>query len=325
MSKSALLSASPSARRPLVSCVMTTWNGERYIRQAIDSALNQDYEPLEIVVIDDGSSDSTPEICRSYGDRIRYFQCAKCSKGGSTQVVRAYGEAKGEYLAPLDHDDVWLPGKISRQVAALQAVPEAGAVFTRVRVIDEDGVDQGESPLHPVQGNVFHQLLQLNRYFYSSALFRRSILAEVGHHDVDAGVGDWDLWLRIARASPMLAIQEAFTAYRIHSQNYSRDPRRMVESLTRVINNQRQRWHKADCHECARSSRKGLQNVKGAYLQQFHRLSRSGAPLASVVAALKTVLAETPRTALQPRQTMSIAKSIGIALFSLNQRERQAP
>ena len=252
MSEPAPSPAGPSARRPLVSCVMTTWNGERYIRQAIDSALAQDYQPLEIVVIDDGSTDSTPEICRSYGDRIRYFQCAKCSKGGSTQVVRAYAEARGEYLAPLDHDDVWLPGKISRQVAALAAAPDAGAVFTRFREIDAGGFPRGTAPPAGPTCRVFHALLETNGYCYSSSMFPGAVLQHVGHHDVDAGIGDWDLWLRIARHYPVVMIDEILTEYRVHSGGYSIGRANMIRSSERVMNNQKDRVH-PDCPDCRRA------------------------------------------------------------------------
>lgn len=290
---------------------MTTWNGERHLREAIDSALAQDYTPLEVVVVDDGSTDATPDICRSYGERIRYFRQPKDDKRGATAVVRAYAEARGTLLAALDHDDRWLPGKIAAQVATMTARPEIGAVFTRFRIINEDGCDQGASELTAQSGDVFHLLLAGNRFCYSSALFRADALKRVGHHDVDAGIGDWDLWLRIARHYSIIMLDEALTEYRVHNSGYSANLTRMGRATARVLENQRQRLH-PNCPDCHAGMAKGMRVVAEAYLQHFHNEARAGRPgvaLASLGKALRTSRA----AVFNRRQLAATAKSLASA------------
>lgn len=241
--------ATGSAERPLVSATMATWNGEHLLAASIESALAQTYAPMEVIVVDDGSTDSTPEICRAYGDRIRYIRQPKDDSFGGSAIIRGYQEARGTYIACLDHDDLWHPEKIARQVAAMMDQPEAGAVFTRFRIIDELGRDQGVSPLTGQSGDMFHQLLESNVLCYSSGMFRKEALDRVGFHDIYAGIGDWDHWLRIARAYPVIMLEEVLTDYRVHARAYSAGRSRMIEAAERVIANQRPRLH-PDCAEC---------------------------------------------------------------------------
>jgi glycosyltransferase involved in cell wall biosynthesis len=102
---------------PLVSIVIPVYNGSNYMRCAIDSALGQDYDNIEVIVVNDGSTDDTDEIAKSYGDKIRYF--AKENGGVSTALNLAIRNAKGEYISWLSHDDYYLPNKVSRQIEEL--------------------------------------------------------------------------------------------------------------------------------------------------------------------------------------------------------------
>jgi glycosyltransferase involved in cell wall biosynthesis len=102
---------------PLVSIVIPVYNGSNYMRCAIDSALGQDYDNIEVIVVNDGSTDDTDEIAKSYGDKIRYF--AKENGGVSTALNLAIRNAKGEYISWLSHDDYYLPNKVARQIEEL--------------------------------------------------------------------------------------------------------------------------------------------------------------------------------------------------------------
>ena len=294
---------------PIVSAIIPTWNGERYLREAIDSALDQNYSPLEVIVVDDGSTDSTEEICRSYGNLIRYFRQPKDTKYGATAYVRALREAKGKYAAILDHDDRWLPGKIARQVEAMEAQPEAGIVFTRFRIIDENGADQGVSQLTAPSGKIFHLLLESNRFCHASAMYRKDIAEAVGGINVDIGCGDWDMWLRIARHYPIIMIEDVLTEYRVHSGGYSRQPQRMVEALKRVIANQRDQWHSLDCDQCRRASLRGNKMANHLYVSYFHDVARSGRP-GTLMPALFDALRNAPDAMLSPKNLIATAKSL---------------
>jgi glycosyltransferase involved in cell wall biosynthesis len=107
---------------PLVSIVMPIYNGSNYMRSAIDSALEQDYDNLEVIVVNDGSTDNTDEIAKNYGNKIKYF--SKENGGVSTALNLAIQNAKGDYISWLSHDDYYLPNKISRQIEELSKIEE---------------------------------------------------------------------------------------------------------------------------------------------------------------------------------------------------------
>ena len=105
---------------PLVSIIIPVFNGEKYINQAIDSAINQTYKNIEIIVVNDGSTDNTEEIVKSYGDKVRYFY--KENGGVSSALNLGIKESKGEYISWLSHDDLYKPNKIERQIKELENI-----------------------------------------------------------------------------------------------------------------------------------------------------------------------------------------------------------
>lgn len=294
---------------PLVSAITTTWNGQRYLRDTIDSALMQDYPSLEVVVVDDGSTDATKAICRSYGERIRYIRQPKDDKHGTTAYVRALREARGKYVAVLDHDDRWLPGKIAKQVQVLEAQPDVAVVFTRHRIIDDKGADRGTSELPDTSGDMFHLLLAGNRFCHASAMYRPEIVAAVGGINIDVSSGDWDLWLRIARHYRMIVLDEVLTEYRVHPGGYSQNLQRMEAAHKRVILSQRDRWHSPDCAECRRASARGIRSASHVHVARFHAMARSGNG-DGLHTAFFTALRKAPDAMLAPRNLAATVKSL---------------
>ncbi|NLJ19748.1 MAG: glycosyltransferase, partial [Bacteroidales bacterium] len=122
-----------------VSIVLSSYNHEKYIKKAIDSALNQTFSDFELIIWDDASSDTSWQIISSYTDpRIRAFRNEKNLGGGNAK--KAITEiAVGEYIAIHHSDDIWEPDKLEKQVAFLDANPEIGAVFSQAQIIDENG------------------------------------------------------------------------------------------------------------------------------------------------------------------------------------------
>ncbi len=117
--------------RRLISVMIPAYNAEPYLREAIDSAFAQTHRPLEVIVVDDGSDDGTPEVARSYGDRIRFVSQQRGGNGAARNAaVRLAG---GEYFAFLDADDRFTPDKLERQLQALEADPDLDVVFGHVR------------------------------------------------------------------------------------------------------------------------------------------------------------------------------------------------
>ncbi len=208
---------------PLISVIIPSYNSAGFIREALDSVFGQTGVPLEVLVVDDGSTDDTQSVLEGYGDRIRVLTQVR---GGPYRARNlAASHARGEWLAFLDADDDWLPGKLAAQLRLAQG--GADLVYTdrlnfgdlsRVKARQSDSVT-----LH--QGDVFASLLMGNFITLSSVLLRKSTFNELGGFDIARhGVQDWDLWLRYAGTGRTVGLcTDALTRYRIHDQQMTND------------------------------------------------------------------------------------------------------
>jgi glycosyltransferase involved in cell wall biosynthesis len=200
---------------PLVSVVVSTYQGEDHICEALDSILTQTLEELELIVVDDGSTDSTPDILASYDDpRMRVLRNAE-NAGVSRSVNRGFLEARGRFVARQDDDDVSEPDRLSRQLNFLETHPSVGLVASSYRVIDGRG-----NVLHerrtPTEGiDLRWRLLYVNAFANSSVMFRRELLDTVGmFRDGFPFAQDYDLWSRIARSTDVAALADPLVRYR---------------------------------------------------------------------------------------------------------------
>lgn len=186
---------------PLVSIVVPVYNGENYMREAIDSALGQTYKNIEVIVVNDGSKDRTDEIARSYGDKIRYFK--KENGGVSTALNLAIKNMKGEYFSWLSHDDVYLPEKIETQIEVLRRLEDKTTVVNCLTTsIDASGKNIG-SWNYTIPGKYRDKPLY---YFFTSKisgcglLIHRSYFEKLGDFDVSLRIAqDYAMWFKIFR------------------------------------------------------------------------------------------------------------------------------
>lgn len=212
---------------PRVSVIITSYNHESFVAQAIDSVLAQTYPAWEIVVRDDGSTDRTPAIVASYTDpRVRFLGTG-ANLGASLSANECLKEARGEYIAILNSDDVFEPQKLAVQVAYLDANPGVAAVFSQARLVKEDGMDlQGD---HAYSG-IFHKPNRSRhewlRYFFDcgnclcdpSVLVRRSVYEELGMYDARlAAYPDFDLWIRVCLQHEIHILPDKLVRFRIRS------------------------------------------------------------------------------------------------------------
>jgi len=181
-----------------VSVVLPTFNGRDRIAAAIESVLSQDHEQLEVLVIDDASTDDTHEVVRRIGDpRLRLLRM-EANAGPYVARDLAITEARGKLIAFIDDDDVWLPGKLRRQVALLTAQPEVSLVHSAVRDVFPDGATRLRR-LHR-KANDYRVNLCQDRLATSTVVVRRSAVEDAGGFDTSLrAFGDWDLWLRVLR------------------------------------------------------------------------------------------------------------------------------
>jgi glycosyltransferase involved in cell wall biosynthesis len=216
---------------PLVSVVVPAYNAARYIGAALDSALSQTYANLELVVVDDGSTDGTAAIVQGYGDRVRYVYQANARQAAARN--RGVRESSGEVVAFLDADDLWLPDKLEKQIELLRRHPEAGLIFCGLCVINAEGI-LGAERIGKLRGDPIPEIL-LGKVICagigSTALVRRDVLEVVGGFDPELPpCEDIDLFLRIATRFPVHAVNEALVHYRLHGENAHSNVERMTQA-----------------------------------------------------------------------------------------------
>ena len=222
-------------RAPLVTVVIPLYNGERFIAETIRSVLAQTMRDLEVVVVDDGSTDRGAEIVRSFGEPVRYlFQ-----ENAGVAAARNAGiaAARGEYIAFLDADDVWVPEKLERQLAELRRDPRLGAVGCGLAVVDENLRLIREQI--PSTAEYEHLVLMRDDAGLTSGsriLVRADLLRELGGFDTKMSTSaDWDLALRVLARAPVSVVREPLVLYRQHGGNMHRGIRVMEEDMRLVL------------------------------------------------------------------------------------------
>lgn len=222
----------PGQSGPLVSILVPSFNGAAFLREALDSLLAQTYPAIEILVLDDASTDGTPEILAAYGDRITCIRQPR-NMGIYDNVNVGIARARGEFIATYHADDIYLPTIVEAQVAYLQAHPEVGAVFCSDIFVDAQGEEYNRLVLPPeVRGEraldyaaVLNALLKhKNRFLVCpTAMVRASVHADVGAYRQDRyrNTADLEMWLRIARGYPIAVLEAHLMKYRHFHGNSS--------------------------------------------------------------------------------------------------------
>lgn len=210
---------------PLISVVIPVYNGSAYLQECLDSALNQTYPLVEVIVVNDGSQDNSMKILKSYGNRIKVIDQANCGVAASRNAgVQASG---GELTAFLDQDDIWDNCKLGRQAALLTRHPAALATYCDHRGINEQGdLTSATGVLYDprASGQILEYLIRGNFILSASlVMLRRSAFDTAGGFDTSQPhwSDDYDLWMRIAALGPFLYQNETLVSYRRHSNNTS--------------------------------------------------------------------------------------------------------
>jgi len=241
------------AATPQISVVIPCYNAERYLATALDSILAQQHENLEIIVVDDGSRDNSCAVIREKYPQVRLEQQANA--GAAAARNRGIELARGEWVAFLDADDFWLPGKLAAQMAQLAQHPECGMNYTAWHVWPSSDVGpapellqqvraQGEEPARweGASGWVYPQLLLDCVVWTGTVMAKRSLLQELGGFDTSLRVGeDYDLWLRASRVTPILRVNYPYALYRIHPQSITHQPPK-DNYRARVIDRALEQW-----------------------------------------------------------------------------------
>ena len=221
---------------PLISVIIPVYNGERTIQETIESVLNQTFSDLELIVINDGSQDSTLEIVSQVTDpRLKVFSYPNAGQAASRN--RGFALASGEYISFIDADDLWTPDKLEAQLKALQTNPQAAVAYSWSDYIDNNGQFLRRGSHITVNGNAYTKLLLLNFLENgSNPLIRRQALTEVDGFDVSlTPAEDWDLWLRLAIHYHFIAVPFPQILYRISANSMSDNVSKLERASLQVI------------------------------------------------------------------------------------------
>jgi glycosyltransferase involved in cell wall biosynthesis len=233
---------------PLVSIIVPVRNGERFIRRTLESALSQTYHPIEIIVVDDGSTDRTAPIVdalASYDKRCNLFR--RSHSGVSASRNFGVSQARGTLIAPLDADDLWHPEKIARQVAAMQSsLATVGLVYCWTIEIDEDDIIIPRAvDTEIAEGRVLSDVIARAGIITSGAnpLIRRSYFDAVGGYDSSVEFGeDWKLQLCLADICEFAVVPAYLVGYRRTTGSASKNITRMARSMENISRWVIQRW-----------------------------------------------------------------------------------
>lgn len=231
----------PTPDPPAVSVVIPAYNAAWCVHKAVDSVLAQDFRDFELIVVNDGSTDDTAAVLAAYSDAVRLIHKPNGGMSSARNVgIRA---AHGEFIAFLDADDWWLPGKLRRQVDLMRQRPELGFTSTAARVEDSEGRLLNLWACDPTGEPILLRLFASNAGIAggSSALMvRRDLLDRVGHYDESlGGVEDGDLWMRLAAVSDYACLEEPLVVVLRRGGSVSRNVEGMRQGAIRVMHKNR--------------------------------------------------------------------------------------
>lgn len=221
---------------PLISVIIPVYNGEQTIRETIESVLQQTCSDFELLVINDGSQDSTLEIVSSFQDeRLKIFSYPNAGLAASRN--RGIDRASGDYISFIDADDLWTPNKLESQLKALQENSKAAVAYSWTDYINELGQSLNQGSHMKVNGDVYAKLLLIDFIASgSNPLIRRQALLEVGGFDESlTAAEDWDMWLRLAARYHFACVPSPQVLYRISVNSMSSNVDKQETESLQVI------------------------------------------------------------------------------------------
>lgn len=227
-----------------ISVILPVHNSERWLAECIDSVLAQTLPPLEIIAVNDGSTDASRSILEQYGSAVKIIDQPNC--GAAAARNAAAKAAQGEWLAFIDSDDTWDPIKLEKQSALLRMHPDAVGIYCNKRLIDSQGRTIQDSDACETcwpSGQIFLPLLishTVNGFSPSQAVVKRTDYLECGGFpENQRHAEDWSLWLKLSLHGPILYLIEPLVSYRRHSSSVSRESEGdfgRLESRYRTLN-----------------------------------------------------------------------------------------
>jgi glycosyltransferase involved in cell wall biosynthesis len=213
---------------PRVSVVMSVYNEEQYVGEAIDSILCQTFQDFEFVIVDDGSVDRTPAVLKGFDDpRLKVHHQA--NQGQSAALNQGIRLSTGGYIARMDGDDISLPGRLEKEVSLLESHPEIGLVGTWCIKVDTKTGHERVQSLPEDDSAIRRFMIVDNPFIHSSVMIRKDVLDRVGLYKEGLIWQDYELWVRIAGHHRMANIPEPLVIRRKHPENITSTSRKSRE------------------------------------------------------------------------------------------------
>lgn len=237
---------------PFLSVIMPTYNGEEFITATLESVRQQQEQGIELIIVDDGSSDRTLDIVRDFAKALP-LRLITPGRIGNWVAATNIGlrEATGEWACFLHQDDLWLPGRIAKLRAEMERA-EGALILHNTRFVGPQGQPLGHWTCPLTEGNIpseqfIERLLIQNFIAIPSSVFRRAVAVDSGGLDESLWFSaDWDLWLRLGAMGPVRFLNQSLAAYRIHpaSQTNARTikPGEWTQQLSTVLTRHLQKW-----------------------------------------------------------------------------------
>jgi glycosyltransferase involved in cell wall biosynthesis len=236
---------------PRISVIIPTYNCAGYVAETLDSILAQTFQDIEVIVVDDGSTDSTRAIVAGYAPRV---QLIEQENGGVCRARnRGIAAARGNFICLMDHDDYWYPDKLQLQLELFERQPDVGVVYGSYRHWYRNQEGTFPSPQEYAKqeagaideeysGWIYHLLLLDCVMLTSTSMFRREVFDRCGVFDESLPYSeDWDLWLRLSREYQFLKLHNLTTLYRQHPKQENR-VNRPIDYRTRLLLDAVGRW-----------------------------------------------------------------------------------
>lgn len=243
---------------PMVSVVIPAFNGAEFIGETIESILAQTYRPLEVLVVDDGSTDRTAAVVQRFGEPVRYIR----QENAGTAAARnhAVAHSRGVFIALLDQDDLWVAHKLERQIVRFSEDPRIGLVFAGIEFFETHS-GRITSTYFPAPELTLRDLLGHVVLPVQTIVFRKSALEKIGPFDTTlGGTDDWDIGIRMAAEFRMVGVDEILGRVRLHSTQQGRNTDRMFHNAMRVLD--KHAGIRPGDLECAAAIRKGRNELR---------------------------------------------------------------
>lgn len=281
---------------PRVSVIIPTYNRRAVLLESIASVQQQTFSDLEILVCDDGSTDGSREAVQAIAaadGRVRWIAGGHCGFPGTVRN-RGIRAARGEWIAFQDSDDLWIATKLEKQLAVLNAAPEAQFIYSHAAALRPDGSRIRMTPFRiRRQGRVFETLLMYSVVHAQTVLVRRSLLERVGlfNEDMQLRIAeDYELFLRLAAETPFHFVEEELVLYRTQADSISADLFDGIDQFERVLKAVIARFRVPDAIACEALCRIELRRYKHHLLRNYPRNVR--------MQDLRAALEKCPRSAL---------------------------